>query len=185
MLCIPCSLCFPGTSLFILLHQFHPLSRIPSFSILSLSFTLQKFLFLSTSSSSPCSYLYVCSRPFLGIVSLGCFQFLYLLCNLSQCHFQPTTLFRLNVLPDPGDSSLLSLYWSLSSIWPGLITTPLLGTTSSLFFCDYIFSLFPSPPLWSLFLNHLCRLLFSLNSKFWCFPTSVLNSLFLVSFFPL
>lgn len=44
--------------------------------------------------------------------------------------------------------------------------------------------LFPSPPLWSLFLNHLCRLLFSLNSKFWCFPASVLNSLFLVSFFP-
>ena len=50
-----------------------------------------KIPILSISSDSPCFYLYVYSRAFLRIVSKGCFQFLYLLCNRSQCHFQPTT----------------------------------------------------------------------------------------------
>jgi len=60
-------------------------------SVYYLIFYPIKIPILSISSDSPCFYLYVYSRAFLRIVSIGYYRFLYLLCNRSQCHFQPTT----------------------------------------------------------------------------------------------
>lgn len=63
--------CFFVCPLFLLCHQFHPLFVI-SISIPSLLFILQKMSSLSMASKSYCP-IFVLSRPFLRIVSPGCF----------------------------------------------------------------------------------------------------------------
>ena len=171
---IPCPLCFPGTSLCILHHHFNSLFSIPSFSILSYLLPYKNSYFV-----------YIFWQPlFLSVclfrgISQNCLyrQFPILISALYLITMPFTAYhFSLNyVLLDPRDSSLLSVYRSPSSTWPWLITSPLLWTVSSLFFCDYIFSSHLSAH------SFFWRLLSSPNSKSEYFPAFCL--FVLVSFF--
>ena len=171
---IPCPLCFPGASLCILHHHFNSLFSIPSFSILSYLLPYKNSYFV-----------YIFWQPlFLSVclfrgISQNCLyrQFPILISALYLITMPFTAyLFSLNyVLLDPRDSSLLSVYRSPSSTWPWLITSPLLWTVSSLFFCDYIFSSHLSAH------SFFWRLLSSPNSKSEYFPAFCL--FVLVSFF--
>lgn len=147
---IPCPLCFPGTSLCILHHQFNSLFSIPSFSRLSYLLPYKNSYFV-----------YILWQPlFLSVclfkgISQNCLyrQFPILISTLYPVTMPFTAYhFPLNyVLLDPGDSSLLSVYWSPSSTWPWLIISPLLWTVSSIFLWLHIF-FFSFPPVCSLFL---------------------------------
>lgn len=150
--------CFFACRLFLLCHQFHPFFCIISISIPSLLFILQKMSSFSVSCKSSCVYLYVLSRPFLGIVSIGCFYF------LTQIHSVPIPFpvlplcFDLRVARCKGQLPVV-IFW-ISQQHSMLITTPSWDTCFSVLLWQ-LNVLILSPSLCHSFSHQIKNLMFS------------------------